>query len=581
MITNDGVSCGIRSGELYCWGRNPDSSLPVDDDRESIDEPQRVGDDSNWSDVELGHYESSLLNDPGHGCGIESGELHCWGEFPAEQSGALSQVGVDNDWESITAARESVCGTRSNGTLWCFGHNFSGVLGLEEAGEFSEPVQVGSGDDWQDIDMASYSGVGMGTGLAPTPFSSPVRHLCGLREAAEHDGQELACWGQNHFGQRGQGHLTSIFAPMVVDTDQSWTALSAGSLNTCAINDAEELWCWGYNTTTTVTKGYEPVPREYGEGQQWTDVSASRPLNCALNTDHELWCWGSGDSDIFDDGDTEGAWPSRVTEPTQIGEDVDWQEVSTSPDDSSYSNYLCGIDTSDSLWCLGANGDGQLGDGTNEDRQQPQSVDDEEWQSVDTSQRHACGIRADSTLWCWGSNADGRLGTGDTEDSDNPVQVGDDDDWEHVVAGHEFSCGLRDGGTAYCWGANSHGQLGDDTLEPSSSPVEVDGDHDWVELVVTNRELSKVCGVTQAGPMYCWGNEERGSLGTGEDGSFREEAPVEVIDVDDFTAGAVGWGHSCGIESSGDLYCWGTDLMGQLGLNLDMEPIPQVVEPTP
>ena len=84
---------------------------------------------------------------------------------------------------------------------------------------------------------------------------------------------------------------------------------------------------------------------------------------------------------------------------------------------------------------------------------------------------HSVGIQANGTLWCWGANADGQLGNGSTLDRDGPVQVGDARDWVLPGAGAQHSLAIRTDGSLWAWGRNAAGQLGLGDLVSRTTPT--------------------------------------------------------------------------------------------------------------
>ncbi len=583
----DNSVCGIRSGELYCWGHNPSPighsghRLPIDNDNTVISTPHRVGEESDWTDIALGDDDSNLgaITEVSHGCGIRSGGLYCWGEFPAEEIGVIHQIGDDQDWTVVRAAHRSTCALRQDQTLWCFGQNANDMLGIGVAGDILEPQQVGDADDWATFDIASHSKTPFVLmGVANEPHLRPSRHLCGIRGPDS----EMRCWGRNTFGELGQGELTWTADPTLVDGNLSWDQLAVGLYNTCGIDTDGDLRCWGYNADTNLDQGVQATPQIYGDGN-WSTLAASSLLNCAINSAQELWCWGhSGNNGLFGDVPNDGFPFYRVVEPTQIAASQQWKSVSTSASPAAYSRpYLCAIDADDLLWCWGSNSDGQLGDNTTDNRYEPGQVGDELWATVATGYRHACGVRADGTLWCWGHNEDGRLGNGTTDNALEPVQVGTDEDWMEVVTGLDFSCGLRESGAVYCWGDNSYGQLGDGSGVggPSSSePVAVDSNDTWIALAAVERGVSRACALNEGGQMYCWGRNVSGAMGDFGPPNF-SDVPNYVEGTEDLITIDTGWSHSCGLNEDSLFYCWGSDWQGQLGLQLSIQSIPQLVVP--
>ena len=81
---------------------------------------------------------------------------------------------------------------------------------------------------------------------------------------------------------------------------------------------------------------------------------------------------------------------------------------------------------------------------------------------------HTCGLTPDGSAYCWGANGSGQLGDGTTPARLPQAVVSGGVRFQSLSAGDDYTCGLDAGGLAYCWGANGSGQLGDGTLSESS-----------------------------------------------------------------------------------------------------------------
>lgn len=114
----------------------------------------------------------------------------------------------------------------SDGTLWAWGRNDYGQLGVGTTVDHPAPVQVGTGTDWQTIAAGGFHTV-----------------------AIKSDGT-LWAWGHNVNGQLGDGSTTYQFSPIRVGTDSNWQMVSAGFMHTVAIKSDGTLWAWGHNPTT-------------------------------------------------------------------------------------------------------------------------------------------------------------------------------------------------------------------------------------------------------------------------------------------------------------------------------------------
>lgn len=128
------------------------------------------------------------------------------------------------EWKEINAGSEFSMGIKSDGTLWAWGFNGNGCLGIEGIVSVSYPVQVGIDTDWETV---SAGGV----------------YTLALKE----DGS-LWGWGFNGVGSTGTGSLDQvIYTPTQVGTDTDWIAINAGYAHSLAIKADSSLWGWGYN----------------------------------------------------------------------------------------------------------------------------------------------------------------------------------------------------------------------------------------------------------------------------------------------------------------------------------------------
>lgn len=237
-------------------------------------------------------------------------------------------------------------------------------------------------------------------------------------------------------------------------------------------------------------------------------------------------------------------------------------------------NHSLAIDGTGAMWTWGVNGSGQLGHGDMQDRSIAERLDDSgaAWVSFAAGSRHTCGVRADNTLWCWGVNVHGQLGLGDTDTRLVPTQVGTDTDWVEVVCGGLHSCARRSDDSAWCFGANPVGQLGGgDTIVGMDqwSPIEVTGPRTWTQLAAKARHT---CGL-RGGELWCWGDNSDGQLGLGDSGNFRSE-PEQVGMATNWERLGAGTLHTCAMDDNDDLYCFGANGDGQLGLGHTDTPQP-------
>ena len=156
--------------------------------------------------------------------------------------------------------------------------------------------------------------------------------------------------------------------------------------------------------------------------------------------------------------------------------------------------------------------------------------------SLSAGYSHSCVLKG-GQAYCWGSNYAGQLGDGGTAQSDVPVAV----DTSGVLAGKTLTqiaateyntCALDSSGAAYCWGLNGAGQLGDGNFTSTDSPVAV-----YTGGVLAGKTLTQIsaggdsiCALDSNGAAYCWGDNNSGQLGNGDEGPIAgSDVPVAVV----------------------------------------------------
>lgn len=178
---------------------------------------------------------------------------------------------------------------------------------------------------------------------------------------------------------------------------------------------------------------------------------------------------------------------------------------------------------------------------------------------------HTCAVIDDHTVRCWGDNRSGQLGDGTTTSSVQPVTVPGLTTVLTVVAGHEHTCAVLEAGTAVCWGNNGNGQLGNGTKTDSLTPVPVMG---LSGIRSIHPGVATTCALTIAGRVYCWGRG--GELG---DGTVNEALTPRMIsslaNVAQLSVSSNGGRstniHVCGVRVDGSAFCWGANDDGQCG----------------
>jgi hypothetical protein len=184
---------------------------------------------------------------------------------------------------------------------------------------------------------------------------------------------------------------------------------------------------------------------------------------------------------------------------------------------------------------------------------------------------HTCGLTSDGSAYCWGSNQSGQLGDNSTTTRDAPTPVTTELKFASIDAGAQHTCALTSDGAAHCWGFNNRGQLGDGTTSDRFVPVAVTGGHTLQRIVAGGFDIGHTCALATSGVAFCWGDSERGQLGTGSGGLGVEDlsahpVPAPVAGTLTFAALTAGLGrHTCGLTGTGAAHCWGENSFGGLG----------------
>ncbi len=247
---------------------------------------------------------------------------------------------------------------------------------------------------------------------------------------------------------------------------------------------------------------------------------------------------------------------------------------------SASLTHTCAV-THGAAKCWGENLYGQLGDGSESRRLQPQAVLglEENVFSVATGYRHSCALMTGGSVMCWGDNSKGQLGIQSAADqsiakSNRPRTVaGLNRGVVAIAAGQYHTCAVRDA-KVFCWGDNSKGQLGVSFAKMSSIPVQVDGILDGAQAITAGTFHS--CAVV-SGAAQCWGWNYNGQLGNGS--RVDSHLPVAVETLNQGVRNLASRGnHTCAQTDRG-LYCWGYNASGQLGnWSTQSESVPVLVK---
>ena len=453
------------------------------------------------------------------------------------------------------------------------------VLALDSAGLLAVTAH-------DSVSITLDSAAGMLAGAHRVLLDSGIATFTGLR---------LTGAGEFNLVATAPGLVPDTSAALVVRADSDTTtggggggnppaaigaAIAAGGSTTCGLASDGTPWCWGSDVHGELGDGrvtQSSVPVEVADHHTFVSLASGiytdgqrsfiGPLGryaCGSTSAGEVWCWGHGY------GPT----------PLKLGGSVNIKKVVAGPM-IQLEDFVCGLsaDSTGYCWVKGA----------------PQNLGYPKLIDLVSGATHTCGLAADGSAYC--SSGEGAY-------PNLPVQKVDP-----VPGGHHFTaisafayqrfgygnvCGLE-GGTAWCWGWG---------VSPSlpTTPAAVAG-HQFVQLArdcgltasgeawcglpnaqrvggsLTFRSITRAyentCGIDTNGIAYCWGTNENGQLGNGQIDTTTEpggdhapamsDTPVRVLGGQSFSAVEAGIAKTCGLATDGRAWCWGTNDGGDLG----------------
>ena len=222
--------------------------------------------------------------------------------------------------------------------------------------------------------------------------------------------------------------------------------------------------------------------------------------------------------------------------------------------------HTCALDTNGGVYCWGLNDLGQLGDGTNSQRNIAVGVLGLESGviSIAAGAKHTCALVDSGVVKCWGDNCEGQLGNGTTQNSSIPVNVLNlSDSIQQLSAGAVFSCGLVKDGSAFCWGNGQNERFGKKNVERYQTPIKLENLKE--PLVAIAAGDYHLCGRTTSNGAICWG-------ALSSEFSFDPHNPLVVNGIPEGIVQLVaGSGFTCSLTTNDNVKCWGDNYFGQLG----------------
>ena len=581
-------------GTLWAWGFNSNGQLG---DNTSVNKssPVQIGTLNNWSSAsttknEFSYYNTAVIK--------TDGTLWIWGSNAYGQLGNNSptnvnrsspvQLGTETNWASVSV-NTHVLGLKTNGTIWSWGNNDLGQLGIGDIAPVnshrSSPVQIGTLNNWSRIFAGVRSSLAIktdgtlwGWGLNSTGGSlgdgTFTNRSSPVQIGTRNDWLTADINSNAMFAINSPGGLYSVgihlflgrpnllSSPVQIGTLNTWSRVSVGMSHTMAIQTNGTLWAWGLNPGGALgnntpdyyiftTPGiYSPV--QIGTLNNWSRLTAGSRTTHGIKTDGTLWGWGdAGESGLFTN--------INRSSPVQIGTRNDWSNLQS----TATGNNILALRTDNTVWGWGSNSNGQLADNTNVNRSSPVQIGSNlSWINIFVGQGTTFAIDTTGKLYAAGNT--GQFNTGYDFNQKSPVQIGTLSSWKSVSAGGSHTIAISQSGSLWAFGLNNAGQLGDGTVVTKNSPVQIGTLTTWVSA---SAGASHTMALKSDGTLWGWGLNNLSQLGNGS--SFpNQSSPIQIGTLANWVNISAGNSHVLALKNDGTLWSWGYNGTGELGGNI-------------
>jgi alpha-tubulin suppressor-like RCC1 family protein len=329
-------------------------------------------------------------------------------------------------------------------------------------------------------------------------------------------GGQVACWGDDAFGELGDGTADPDRPTPEVVAGVTAEEIAAGENWSCARTGAG-LMCWGSDSNNKIGScGATATPVLRAGLPLLSAVELGAHGGCGLSEAGDVWCWGDNDGGQLGLGVTSSSeLPTLVTGLAGI--------VAI----GAGSDHTCFLDAAGAVSCAGNNGDHQL------------------------------GVSADSTTaTCYDHDGTAR------PCSPSPVNGVTIGGAAELALGRRHTCVRTNAGAVHCWGDNNNGQLGDGSTVKRATPAQVELPDRAVSITASR---ASTCAALMDGTLWCWGVNDRGQLMDGT--QVTRLAPTRAVEVSDVVkVRAHGEGsHTCALGVGGVVFCAGANGNAQSG----------------
>jgi len=309
------------------------------------------------------------------------------------------------------------------------------------------------------------------------------------------------CWGSNQQSQLGTASAADSATPVQVKFLSDVQAIAVGDALTFALLSDGTVSYWGTRITKyeATTNQYTTVASQYptalnGLSAVKTIAAGGRGNGCATLADGSARCWNFNDMGQLGNGTYDFSVDPVVVSGVSGATGIDF----------GYA-FACAQSPS-AVKCWGNNFDGQLGNYSNTTANSPQTITGLSGtvSKLRTGDSFGCVLMTNGSIQCWGANGDGQVGNGTSGTAEKaPVTASAIPNVTDLALGTVHSCALLSGGTVRCWGQNYDGQIGNGNKNsPVTTPTAVTG---ITGATAIGAGSYTSCAILTNGSVKCWG----------------------------------------------------------------------------
>ena len=387
---------------------------------------------------------------------------------------ALASIASAADVISIWGGARGTIVLKSDGTVWTWGGNANGKLGIGETNTVRAlvPVEV--------------------HGASNVLFLNSVQAIMGGEThyvALKSDGT-IWSWGWNGLGELGDG-----------TTNDAWTPIQTGLTANPPL-------------TNVIKLGGRPY------------------FTLAVKSDGSIWAWGMNQLGQMGNGTVNPLSGPQVTVPVMVSNSAPGGPINSPMQVTCGYQFGAALLTNGTVWTWGSGSHGELGNGTTGSSYFPAQVPGlTNVRAISAGWFHILALKADGTVWAWGDNSHGELGDGTTINRSNAVQVLSVSNIVVVSGGDSHSSALAADGTVWKWGRNDVGELGNGATNaiPNPAPAQILVDKfgaSFSNVVMLSARDYHNIAVKADGSVWMWGANDQGQCGDGTTNDLYAPSPV-------------------------------------------------------